>query len=260
MIRRSSGTSANGEFGCRGDCVTAKNLTNGVAHAWRSVDLAGRDRWDEPDLDLDVATRSVPGDGVKRAIDVVGAGTALIVLLPVLAGAAVLVRLTSKGPVLFWQDRYGRDEERFRVVKFRTMVVDQGAVIDLVAVEAREEMGVLTKLDNDPRVTRVGKWLRRTSVDELPQLFNVLRGDMALVGPRPLLPFMLDPHPELRRRRCVVRPGLTGLWQVSQRDANTTALAMADDDLAYVEHRSLTMDFRILVRTLPAVVRGSGAV
>ena len=238
--------------------MTANNLTTGVVSAWRSVDTADRDGSDEPELD--VPARHVAGDGVKRAIDIVGSGVALIVLSPVLAGAALLVRLTSKGPALFWQDRYGRDEQRFRVVKFRTMVVDHGAVIDLVAVEAREEEGVLTKLENDPRVTRVGKWLRRTSVDELPQLINVRRGDMTLVGPRPLLPFMLDPYPRLRRQRCAVRPGLTGLWQVSQRDANTTALAMADDDLAYVEHRSLTMDLRILLRTLPAVVRGSGAV
>ena len=238
--------------------VTAKKMTTGVATKWRDTDADVVEGWDGPKLD--VSAREVPGDGVKRAVDIVGAGVALIVLSPVLAGAALLVRLTSKGPVLFLQDRYGRDEERFRVVKFRTMVVDQGAVIDLAAVEAREGEGVLTKLENDPRVTRVGKWLRRTSVDELPQLVNVLRGDMTLVGPRPLLPFMLDPYPHLRRQRCAVRPGLTGLWQVSQRDANTTALAMADDDLAYVERRSLTMDLRILLRTLPAVVRGSGAV
>ena len=247
-----------GEFGCTEIRMTAKNLTTGVVSAGRSVDTGDRDGWDGPELDF--PPRHVAGDRVKRAIDIVGSGVALIVLSPVLAGAALLVRLTSKGPALFWQYRYGMDEERFRVVKFRTMVVDQGAVIDLVAVEAREEEGVLTKLEDDPRVTRVGKWLRRTSVDELPQLVNVLRGDMTLVGPRPLLPFMLDPYPHLRRQRCAVRPGLTGLWQVSQRDANTTALAMADDDLAYVEHRSLTMDLRILLRTLPAVVRGSGAV
>ncbi len=238
--------------------MKAKKSIPGMASDWRIADAAAVEGWEGPKLEL--PARRAHADGAKRVMDIVGAGTALILLSPVLAGAAVLVRLTSRGPALFWQERYGRGEKRFRVVKFRTMVVDQAAVIDLVAVEAREGQGVLTKLQNDPRVTRVGKWLRRTSVDELPQLFNVLRGDMTLVGPRPLLPFMLDPYPELRRHRCAVRPGLTGLWQVSQRAANTTALAMADDDLAYVEQQSLALDLRILVRTLPAVVRGSGAV
>ena len=249
------GTGVNRLQGIR---VTAKKTTTSLASDWHRTDVAAVDGWDG--FKFDVPSRRAHADGVKRAMDIVGASAALIVLSPVLAGAAVLVRLTSKGPALFWQNRYGRDEKRFRVVKFRTMVVDQAAVIDLVAVEAREDEGVLTKLQNDPRVTRVGRWLRRTSVDELPQLFNVLRGDMTLVGPRPLLPFMLDPYPELRRHRCAVRPGLTGLWQVSQRESNTTALAMAPDDLAYVEQRSLAMDLRILARTVPAVVRGSGAV
>jgi lipopolysaccharide/colanic/teichoic acid biosynthesis glycosyltransferase len=133
-------------------------------------------------------------------------------------------------------------------------------VIDLVEVEALEREGVLSKSENDPRVTRVGKWLRRTSIDELPQLWNVFRGDMALVGPRPLLPFMLEPYPDLRRVRCAVRPGLTGLWQVSKREDNTSALSMAREDLEYVATRSVSGDVRIMARTVPAIVRGSGAV
>ncbi|MEP6623973.1 MAG: sugar transferase [Acidimicrobiia bacterium] len=193
-------------------------------------------------------------------MDVIGAAVALVLMSPVLAVASVFVRATSKGPVLFWQDRYGRGETKFRVVKFRTMVVDQAAVIDLVEVEALERQGVLTKSEHDPRVTWIGRWLRRTSVDELPQLWNVLRGDMGLVGPRPLLPFMLDPHPDLRRSRCAVRPGLTGLWQVSRREDNTTALSMAREDLEYVATRSVLGDLKIMARTIPAIVRGSGAV
>lgn len=207
----------------------------------------------------DVPPRPVT-DAVKRVIDVVGAGLAVVLLSPVLAVAVLFVRLTSRGPVLFWQERIGKDETIFRVVKFRTMIVDHSKVVDLVHVEALEQQGVLTKLENDPRVTRVGKVLRRTSIDELPQLWNVLRGDMGLVGPRPLLPFMLEPYPELRRARSAVRPGLTGLWQVSKREDNTSAMSMADEDLEYVATRSVAGDFAIIVRTVPAILRGSGAV
>lgn len=209
-------------------------------------------------LPVDVPRRPFT-DTVRRALDIVGASVALVVLSPVLAVSALLVRLTSKGPALFWQERIGKDETIFRVVKFRTMVVDHSKVVDLVRVEALEQQGVLTKLDNDPRVTRVGKVFRRTSIDELPQLWNVLRGDMALVGPRPLLPFMLEPYPELRRVRSAVRPGLTGLWQVSKREDNTSALSMADEDLAYVATRTVLGDLAIMMRTVPAILRGSGA-
>lgn len=209
-------------------------------------------------LPVDAPKRPVT-DAVRRTLDIIGASVALVVLSPVLAVSALLVRLTSKGPALFWQERIGKDEKIFRVVKFRTMVVDHSKVVDLVRVEALEQQGVLTKLDNDPRVTRVGKVFRRTSIDELPQLWNVVRGDMALVGPRPLLPFMLEPYPELRRVRSAVRPGLTGLWQVSKREDNTSALSMADEDLAYVATRSVLGDFAIMMRTVPAILRGSGA-
>lgn len=199
-------------------------------------------------------------DAVRRGLDLVAASALLVLTAPIVLVAAVAVRLTSAGPAFFWQDRYGRDETTFRVVKLRTMVVDQGRVIDLARVEAAERAGVLTKAGDDPRVTRVGRFLRRTSIDELPQLWNVLRGDMALVGPRPLIPFMLDPYPELRRARCVVRPGLTGLWQISSREDNTDAWSMAAEDLGYVATRTVAGDVRIMVGTLPAILRGTGAV
>jgi exopolysaccharide production protein ExoY len=199
-------------------------------------------------------------DALRRGLDVVVAAVLIVLTAPIVLVAAVAVRLTSAGPAFFWQDRYGRNESTFRVVKLRTMVVDQGAVIDLAEVEAAERDGVLTKTDDDPRVTRIGRVLRRTSIDELPQLWNVLRGDMALVGPRPLLPFMLDPYPALRRSRCVVRPGVTGLWQISRREDNTSALSMAAEDLDYVATRTVGGDVRIMVATVPAILRGTGAV
>jgi lipopolysaccharide/colanic/teichoic acid biosynthesis glycosyltransferase len=206
-----------------------------------------------------VAPASPVGEACRRAMDIVGAGVLLVLLSPVLLAAALAIRLTSRGPILFRQERVGRGERIFMVVKLRTMVVNHAKVIDIARVEALAKDGVLTKSENDPRITRVGRFLRRTSVDELPQLWNVLTGDMSLIGPRPLIPFMLAPYPELRRVRCTVRPGLTGLWQVSTRSDNTTALAMADADLEYIATRSLRGDMAILVRTVPAILKGSGA-
>lgn len=192
-------------------------------------------------------------------MDVVAAGALLVLTSPVLAGAAVAIKISSRGPVLFRQQRVGRDESLFWVVKLRTMVVDHANVIDTERVARLEGEGILSKSDNDPRITRIGKFLRRTSIDELPQLWNVVTGDMSLIGPRPLPPFMLAPYPEFRRVRCTVRPGLTGLWQVSKRSDNTTALAHADADLEYLATRSLRVDLSILMRTIPAILRGSGA-
>jgi len=206
-----------------------------------------------------VAPSSLWGDAVRRVIDVVGAAALLVLASPVLIAAAIAVWVTSRGPILFWQERVGKDERIFMVVKMRTMVVNHAKVIDIARVEALAKDGVLAKSENDPRITRVGRFLRRTSIDELPQLWNVLTGDMSLIGPRPLIPFMLAPYPELRRVRCTVRPGLTGLWQVSTRSDNTTALAMADADLEYIATRSLRGDMSILVRTVPAILKGSGA-
>jgi exopolysaccharide production protein ExoY len=206
-----------------------------------------------------VAPSTLAGDACRRMIDVVGAGLLLVLFSPVLAAAAIAIWITSRGPVLFWQERVGKGERVFMVVKLRTMVVNHAQVIDIARVEALARDGVLAKSEDDPRITRVGRFLRRTSIDELPQLWNVLTGDMSLIGPRPLIPFMLAPYPELRRVRCTVRPGLTGLWQVSTRSDNTTALAMADADLEYIATRSLRGDLSILARTVPAILKGSGA-
>src|SRR6476660_2038941 len=132
-----------------------------------------------------VAPSSLLGDACRRMIDVVGAGLLLLVLSPVLAAAAIAIWITSRGPVLFWQERVGKGERIFMVVKLRTMVVNHAQVIDIARVEALARDGVLAKSEDDPRITRVGRFLRRTSIDELPQLWNVLTGDMSLIGPRP---------------------------------------------------------------------------
>ena len=146
----------------------------------------------------------------------------------------------------------------FSIVKFRSMRTGNPAGIEEQQA-AQATQGLLVKMRRDPRVTTVGRWLRATSIDELPQLWNVVRGDMSLVGPRPLIPFMLEAHPEYRRMRARVRPGITGLWQVRDRSNNTSAAAMLPHDLEYLSRFGLRQDLSILLRTIPAVLSGRGA-
>lgn len=197
---------------------------------------------------------------VKTAMDKAGAALALLVLSPVMVALAVAIRLSDGGPALFRQTRLGRYGRPFSMYKFRTMVTD--AERHRPALEPRNEMdGVLFKIRADPRLTRLGGWLRRWSVDELPQLLNVLRGDMSLVGPRPwmALPYekAILTSPNVRRRMAV-KPGITGLWQVGGRSDLPWEEAVRLD-LRYVENWSLALDMRILWKTWAAVARGSGA-
>ncbi|MEV5747783.1 sugar transferase [Actinoallomurus sp. NPDC052308] len=194
---------------------------------------------------------------IKNAFDRTVATAALMVLWPLLAAIAIAIRLESPGRALFRQVRVGQDGREFTVLKFRTMVVDaERRKAELL--QLNEHDGVLFKIKNDPRVTRMGAWLRRYSLDELPQLFNVLWGDMSLVGPRPPLPDEVAQYGDDVRRRLVVRPGMTGLWQVSGR-ADLTWEESVRLDLRYVENWSLTLDLQILWRTWAAVLHGSGA-
>ena len=194
---------------------------------------------------------------VKRAFDVFVAGAMLLLAAPVLGVAAALIRLTSPGPVFFRQVRCGLHGRRFAMLKLRTMYED--------AEQRRAELahlnecsGPVFKIRNDPRVTPVGRLLRRYSIDELPQLWNVIRGDMSLVGPRPPIPGEVDQYHPFQRRRLSMRPGLTCLWQVQGR----SEIGFEDWvklDLEYIDGWSLGRDLRILARTLPAVLRGTGA-
>jgi exopolysaccharide biosynthesis polyprenyl glycosylphosphotransferase len=195
---------------------------------------------------------------VKEVFDRVCALVGLIAIAPLLLAIAVLLRFgPGRGPVLFRQVRVGRDGRPFRIVKFRTMYLDAEArLADLM--DLNEHDGALFKMRDDPRITPVGRWLRRFSLDELPQLFNVVFGDMSLVGPRPPLPVEVAKYPADMRRRLVVKPGMTGLWQVSGR-ADLSWEETIRLDLRYVENWSLTMDLVILARTLSAVARVSGA-
>ena len=174
-----------------------------------------------------------------------------------MAAVALMVRMTSAGPAIFRQERVGRFGEPFQLYKFRTMVVD--AELKKAALASQNDgNGLLFKVRSDPRVTRTGAWLRRWSLDELPQLLNVLKGDMSLVGPRPPLPDEVARYTDYVRRRLVVKPGITGLWQVSGRSDLPWEEAVRLD-LRYVENWSLSLDLVILLRTLTAVCRGAGA-
>ncbi len=194
---------------------------------------------------------------VKSAFDRLSATLALILLSPMLAVIVIAIRSGSDGPAFFRQVRVGRDGRDFTVLKFRTMVID-AEKRKASLIQYNDHDGVLFKIRNDPRVTRIGGWLRRYSLDELPQLINVLRGDMSLVGPRPPLPEEVVQYGDDVRRRLVVRPGMTGLWQVSGR-ADLSWEESVRLDLRYVENWSLTLDLQILWKTWSAVARGSGA-
>jgi len=194
---------------------------------------------------------------VKELVDRVGAATLIVLLAPALLAIAWRIRRDSPGPVLFRQVRAGRDGREFRIYKFRTMYVDAEArLADLRHLN--ENDGVLFKMRDDPRVTCVGRTLRRFSLDELPQLFNVILGQMSLVGPRPPLPAEVAMYHDDVLRRLAVKPGMTGLWQVSGRSDLPWEEAVRLD-LHYVENWSLSLDLVILLRTLTAVVRSSGA-
>nr|WP_235206438.1 sugar transferase [Actinomadura madurae] len=194
---------------------------------------------------------------LKGLFDRVAALAGIVLLSPLMALIAVLIKLSGNGPVLFRQTRVGRGGREFTVLKFRTMVQDAEARrLELLA--ANENDGVLFKIREDPRVTAVGRRLRRYSLDELPQLFNVLRGEMSLVGPRPPLPEEVAQYGGDVYRRLVVKPGLTGLWQVSGR-SDLSWEESVRLDLRYVDNWTLALDLQIMWKTWSAVVRGSGA-
>lgn len=194
---------------------------------------------------------------VKRAIDLAGASAGLLLAAPVIGVAAVAVKLGSRGPVFFRQTRCGLYGRRFTLYKLRTMVPD--AEEQKAALAHLNEMsGPVFKMRNDPRVTPVGRWLRRFSIDELPQLWNVVRGHMSLVGPRPALPHEVAQYETFERRRLSMRPGLTCLWQIGGRNRVRDFDDWVRMDLEYIDSWSLTLDLRILVQTIPAVLRATG--
>ena len=196
-------------------------------------------------------------DASKRILDFAIALISVIVLSPVLLVIAIAIKLDSKGPVFFKQERLGKGTRRFTMIKFRSMYLDGDARIGELSA-LNEATGPLFKMRRDPRITRAGRILRRTSLDELPQLFNVLGGTMSIVGPRPPLPRELNGFDDIQRARLRVLPGLTGLWQVSGRSDLPWEEAVRLD-LQYVENWSLALDLAILFRTASVVLRRRGA-
>lgn len=213
-----------------------------------------------PLIHVERPTYSGPTRVVKTGFDLVGATLLLVLASPFMLAIAVAIKLGSPGPVFFRQERVGVDGTRFRMAKFRTMRVDAEAMLADLRGAQQTDAGneVLFKIKNDPRITRVGRFLRRYSLDELPQLFNVVSGEMSLVGPRPPLAAEVAQYQEEVHRRLLVRPGMTGLWQVSGRSdlswEETVRL-----DLSYVENWSITGDLMILFKTAKAVLSSSGA-
>jgi lipopolysaccharide/colanic/teichoic acid biosynthesis glycosyltransferase len=198
-----------------------------------------------------------------RLLDLSGAILLLIVLSPLLLLVAAIVKLDSRGPAIYRQRRVGRNLKPFSVAKFRTMSegADSGAHrahVERMIDEGRDSAKPMTKLQEDARVTRVGAFLRRASIDELPQLWNVVRGQMSLVGPRPPIQYEVDRYPAEAFRRFAVKPGLTGLWQVQGRSL-LTFHQMIELDAEYAERRSLGLNVKILLLTLPTVIHGKGA-
>jgi exopolysaccharide biosynthesis polyprenyl glycosylphosphotransferase len=194
----------------------------------------------------------------KRLFDIIGASSGLILLTPLFLLIAVLIKLEDKqGNVFFKQIRVGKDGKQFYMYKFRSMVSNAEQLLDSL-VELNETTGAMFKMKNDPRITKLGKFIRRTSIDELPQLWNVLRGEMSLVGPRPPLPREVKEYSSYDYQRLLVVPGCTGLWQVSGR-SNLGFDEMVELDLIYINKRSLLFDLTILFRTVKVLFWDKGA-
>jgi len=215
-----------------------------------------------------VPVLSIGGNGLntaqaalKRLVDVLGAALLLVLLSPVLGAVALAIKLTATGPVLFEQERLGQGARHFRLYKFRTMVVNAEEILkkDPGLYKRYVETNFKLPPGEDPRITRLGLFLRSASLDELPQLLNVLRGEMSLVGPRPIVPAEIEQYGDVAELFLSVKPGLTGNWQVNGRSEIRDYAHRATMDLEYIRDRSLAKDITILLKTIPAVVLRKGA-
>ena len=194
----------------------------------------------------------------KRIMDITVSLTALIILLPLFAIVAAAIKLTSKGNAMYWQERVGLDGKIIMFPKFRSMVTDADKLKDKIIAGNDHKNSVTFKMKKDPRVTAVGRIIRKLSIDELPQLWLVLKGDMSLVGPRPALPREVKEYTAAQRERLTVVPGLTCIWQVSGR-GDIAFEQQVEMDKEYIEKRSILLDLKLLVLTVPAVLTGKGA-
>ncbi|MCH4569094.1 sugar transferase [Bacillus sp. ES1-5] len=194
----------------------------------------------------------------KRCIDFIGALCGLILLSPVFLIVSVLIKYEdSKGPIFFKQIRIGKNEKEFHMYKFRSMVIDAEEKLEGL-LKHNEVSGAMFKMKEDPRVTKIGKFIRKTSIDELPQLLNVLKGEMSLVGPRPPLPREVKKYTAYDKQRLLVTPGCTGLWQVTERNS-VGFKEMVELDLEYINKRSVFYDLKIIFKTIQIMIKSNGA-
>jgi lipopolysaccharide/colanic/teichoic acid biosynthesis glycosyltransferase len=221
------------------------------------IDLRERQLEAVPETLLPVVPRRWQA-ACKRALDIAGSGLGLLLLAPLLVTAAIAVKVTSPGPVFYLSERVGRGGRPFRMIKFRSMIHGAHGARDHHGHLNIHDTGPVFKIREDPRVTAVGRVLRRWSIDELPQLMNVLRGHMSLVGPRPPLPEEFLHYGAREQRRLEVKPGITCIWQVSGR-SDIDFQTWVDMDIAYIETWTLRLDARLLMRTVAAVLSGRGA-
>jgi exopolysaccharide biosynthesis polyprenyl glycosylphosphotransferase len=241
---------------CQEHGVTARFLTNLFEQSTASTEVT------ELSTGPVVSFYTIPIDGfglgLKRFFDIVGSGLLLLLFSPIMIAVMILVKLESDGPAVFVQERIGLNKRRFRIYKFRSMVANAESLQGQLE-SSNEAQGPVFKIKKDPRITRIGKLIRKTSVDELPQLINVLKGDMSLVGPRPLpVRDYTGFSEDWQRRRFSIRPGITCLWQISGR-SSISFDKWIDLDLEYIDQWSLWLDVKILAKTIPAVLKGSGA-
>lgn len=194
---------------------------------------------------------------IKRFFDICLSAAALVVLSPLLLVIAILIYLEDKGPVIYSQTRIGKDGQAFKLYKFRSMCVDADEKLkDLQKLNERD--GPVFKIRDDPRVTKIGKFIRKTCIDELPQLVNIIKGDMSIVGPRPPLPNEVEQYNSYQKQRLLVVPGLTCYWQI-QKGEETTFDEWVELDLKYIKERSILLDFRLILLTFKVILSGKGA-
>ena len=194
---------------------------------------------------------------IKRIIDIIGAFCGIILLSPLLIVVSIWIKLDSKGPVFFSQNRVGQDYKRFNMYKFRSMCMDAECLLDKLKGE-NEMSGPMFKIKEDPRVTKIGKFIRKTSIDELPQLFNILKGDMSLVGPRPSLPKEVAQFTSFQKRRLIAKPGLTCYWQVRGR-SEVGFVEWMEMDVEYIEERNTWVDIKLIFKTVGVLFGDDGA-
>ena len=196
---------------------------------------------------------------IKRIFDVILSVIALVLLSPVFLITMIIIKLDSKGKVIFGHERIGKGTKSFKIYKFRTMYENSSEIFESFSEEQKREFYINFKLDNDPRITRVGSFLRKTSIDELPQLINIIKGDMSIVGPRPIISKEIEKYGDCFETVFSVVPGLTGYWQANGR-SDTTYDERVEMDMYYVKNRTLLLDIKIIIKTFISVLKKEGAV